>query len=443
VTIVDRLKQIGVDEVACLIDFGIDSDTVFANLTHLDELRERCAAREGSDAGDFSIAAQLRREKVTHLQCTPSMASMLLADPATRTALSQLDQMLVGGEACAPELARELAASVPGSLLNMYGPTETTIWSTTHRLGGDAGTVPIGRPIVNTRLYVLDARMQPVPPGVAGELYIGGAGVVRGYRGRPELTAERFLPDPFAGVAGARMYRTGDLARYRSDATLEFLGRIDHQIKIRGYRIELGEIESLLRKHSSVRDAVVTLREDTPGDKRLVAYVVAEPGQTPSPAELRAFAKERLPEFMVPSTAVVLAAFPQTPNRKIDRKALPAPDHAATPRESAFVSPQNEIEARIAKIWQDVLKLPQVGVEDNFFDLGGHSLLIVQVLAKVRETTGRHLPMTDLFRFPTIRALGAHLASGGDDEAALEASQDRGAARRERLQRRRGLRPKS
>ena len=440
VAFVDRLKQLGVDEVACLIDFGIDSQTVFANLTHLDELRERCAVREASDAGDFSVAAQVRREKVTHLQCTPSMAGMLLADPASRGALSQLGQMLVGGEACAPELARDLAAVVPGTLLNMYGPTETTIWSTTQRLGSGDGSVPIGRPILNTRLYVLDARMQPVPPGVAGELFIGGSGVVRGYRGRPELTAERFLPDPFAQEPGARMYRTGDWVRCRPDGTVEFLGRIDHQVKIRGYRIELGEIESLLRKHSSVRDAVVTLREDTPGDKRLVAYVVPEPGQSPSPAELRAYAKERLPEFMVPSTAVVLAAFPLTPNRKIDRKALPAPDHTASAREGAYVSPQNEVEARIAKIWQDVLKLPQVGVEDNFFDLGGHSLLIVQVLAKVREATGRHLPMTDLFRFPTIRALAAHLASGGDDEAALEASQDRGAARRELLQRRRGQR---
>jgi acyl carrier protein len=260
---------------------------------------------------------------------------------------------------------------------------------------------------------------------VAGELFIGGAGVVRGYRGRAELSAERFLPDPFAGEPGARMYRTGDLARYRADGTVEFLGRIDHQVKVRGYRIELGEIESLLRKHSAVRDAVVVLREDTPGDKRLVAYVVAEPGQTPSVAELRAYAKERLPEFMVPATAV-----------------LPTPDHVAAARESAYVSPENDLEARIAKIWQDVLKTPQVGALDNFFDLGGHSLLIVQVLARVREALGRHLPMTDLFRFPTIRSLAQHLASGGDDEAALEASQDRGAARREQLQRRRAQRRK-
>ncbi len=244
VAMVDRLKQIGVDEVACLIDFGIDSETVFAHLTQLDDLRERCAARESTDAGDYSLAAQVRREKVTPLQCTPSLAGMLLADPATRGALGQLDHMLVGGEACAPELARELASVVPGSLLNMYGPTETTIWSTTQRLANTDGPVPIGRPILNTQLYVLDARLQPVPPGVAGELFIAGAGVVRGYRGRPELTAERFLPDPFVGEAGARMYRTGDLVRHQPDGTVEFLGRIDHQVKIRGYRIETGAIEA-------------------------------------------------------------------------------------------------------------------------------------------------------------------------------------------------------
>jgi natural product biosynthesis luciferase-like monooxygenase protein len=438
VAFVDRLKELGVDEVACLIDFGVDSKTVFANLAHLAELRERCAARAADDSGDFSVAGQLRREKVTHLQCTPSMAGMLLADPDTRSALAGLEQMLVGGEACSPELARDLTAAVPGRLLNMYGPTETTIWSTIQPIRANGGgPVPIGRPILNTRVYVLDRRGEPLPPGVAGELYIGGAGVVRGYRGRPELTAERFLTDPFVAEPGARMYRTGDLARFRpEDGTVEFLGRIDHQVKIRGYRIELGEIESLLRKHSGVRDAVVVMREDTPGDKRLVAYVVPEPAQAASPAELRAYAKERLPEFMVPAACVLLEQLPLTPNRKIDRKALPSPDHAAPARESVYVSPQNEIESRIAKIWQEVLKLPQVGVEDNFFDLGGHSLLIVQVLGKVREVAGRHLPMTDLFRFPTIRGLATHLASADDDAATLAASQDRGAARRELLRRR-------
>jgi acyl carrier protein len=429
-----------VDEVACLIDFGVDSETVYANLVHLDELRQRCAAQADDAAGDASLAALVRREKVTHLQCTPSLAGMLLSEPDTREALGRLEHLLVGGEACPPELARELAARVPGGLLNMYGPTETTIWSTTQRLSGAESTVPIGGPILNTRVYVLDARREPVPPGTPGELFIGGAGVVRGYRGRPELTAERFLPDPFAGEPDARMYRTGDLVRHRRDGTLEFLGRIDHQVKVRGYRIELGEIESLLRKHAALRDAVVVLREDTPGDKRLVAYAIAEPGQAPSPAELRAFAKERLPEFMVPAAVVLLDAFPLTPNRKIDRRALPAPEASAAARESAYVSPENDLEARIAKIWQEVLKLPQVGALDNFFDLGGHSLLIVQVLSRVREALGRHLPMTDLFRFPTIRALARHLASGGDDEAALAASQDRGAARRESLGRRRAQR---
>ena len=440
VAVVDRLKQLGVDEIACLIDFGIESETVYANLTHLDELRERCSAREEAEVGDFSIAAQVRREKVTHLQCTPSMAGMLLADPETRGALAQLDPMLVGGEAFAPELARDLASVVPGALLNMYGPTETTIWSSCHPVGRGEGPVPIGRPLLNTRLYVLDTRREPVPPGNAGELWIGGAGVVRGYFERSELTAERFLPDPFAGEPGARIYRTGDRVRYQSDGTLVFLGRIDDQVKLRGYRIELGEIESLLRKHSAVRDAVVLMREDTPGDKRLVAYVIPEPGQSASPGDLRAHARERLPDFMVPAVVMLLNAFPLTPNQKIDRRALPAPDAAVAAPSAAYVPPANELETTVAGVWREVLQLAQVGMEDNFFDLGGHSLLIVQVLERLRKATGLQLPMTDLFRFPTIRGLATHLARGGDDEAALEASQDRAEARRASLQRRRAQR---
>ncbi|HEY8154147.1 MAG TPA: MupA/Atu3671 family FMN-dependent luciferase-like monooxygenase [Myxococcota bacterium] len=437
VAMVDRLKQIGVDEVACLIDFGIDSEKVFANLTHLDELRERCAARAEAETGDFSIAAQLRREQVTHLQCTPSMAGMLLADPETRGALGQLGQLLVGGEACAPELARDLASRVPGPLLNMYGPTETTIWSTSQRLAPGEGPVPIGRPILNTRLYVLDARQEPVPPGVAGELWIGGAGVVRGYFGRPELTAERFLPDRFAGEPGARMYRTGDRVRYRPDGIVDFLGRIDHQVKLRGYRIELGEIESLLRKHSGVRDAVVVMREDAPGDKRLVAYVIPEAGVAASAADLRAHVRERLPEFMVPAAVMLLDAFPLTPNQKIDRRALPAPDAAVSAPTTAYVAPASDLETTVARVWQEVLQVAQVGMQDNFFDLGGHSLLIVQVLEKLRKATGLQLPMTDLFRFPTIRSLVDHLSAGGDDGEQRQRTQDRADARRESMLRRR------
>jgi acyl carrier protein len=436
VAMVDRLKQLGVDEIACLIDFGIDSETVYANLVHLAELRERCAARPEAEAGD-SLAAQLRRERVTHLQCTPSMASLLLADPEARGALGQLQQMLVGGEACAPELARDLAAAVPGGLLNMYGPTETTIWSSSHPLRGGEDPVPIGRPILNTRLYVLDARQEPVPPGVAGELWIGGAGVVRGYFGRPELTAERFLPDPFCGEPGARMYRTGDRARWQPDGTALFLGRIDQQVKLRGYRIELGEIESVLRKHSGVRDAVVAMREDKPGDKRLVAYVIPEPGRSVTPGELRAHAGERLPDFMLPAAVVLLSAFPLTPNQKVDRRALPAPDAAvAVASAAAYVAPASDLEATVAGVWKEVLQVPQVGMQDNFFDLGGHSLLIVQVLEKLRKATGHQLPMTDLFRFPTIRSLVDHLSSGGD-EGQRERTQERAEARRESMLRRR------
>ncbi|MGZ3459364.1 MAG: AMP-binding protein, partial [Archangium sp.] len=240
--LVDDLKRVGVDEVACLIDFGVDSDTVLANLEHLRVLKERSQPRADA-AREDSLPALIERHGVTHLQCTPSMAGMMVAHEGALEALSGLRQMLVGGEALPGSLAGRLRAAVPGGLLNMYGPTETTIWSSTHQVEEEtAGTVSIGKPLANTELYILDAHLRPVPVGVAGELYLGGAGVVRGYLGRPELTAERFLPDIASSEPGARMYRTGDRARWRADGTVEFLGRVDHQVKVRGFRIELGEV---------------------------------------------------------------------------------------------------------------------------------------------------------------------------------------------------------
>ncbi len=365
---------------------------------------------------------------------------------------------------------------IAGDVINMYGPTETTVWSTTYRLerGRDvqgAATVPppIGRPIANTELYILDGDMQPVPIGVPGELYIGGAGVVRGYLGRPELTAQRFVPDPFRGTPGARLYRTGDLARYRSDGNVEFLGRLDHQVKIRGYRIELGEIESLLLRHPAVREAVVIAREDVPGDQRLVAYVVpraagGESGGAGSQAgapggvdttALRATLKEQLPDYMVPSHVVVLESLPLTPNAKIDRRALPAPDEAVAAGAGRHdggrpaapgPGPGNDVERTIAAVWQGVLNVPQVGVNDNFFDLGGHSLLMVQVQQKLRAALQRDLSITDLFRFPTVRSLTQHLSPADDRPSRgaggeLRQSVERAEARREMLLRRRQPRP--
>jgi acyl carrier protein len=380
--------------------------------------------------------------------------------------------MLVGGEALSPVLAQQLreatqststeTSASTSTLINMYGPTETTVWSTSHAIVGASNTVPIGRPIANTQCYILDRSAQPVPTGVAGELYIGGDGVTRGYLHRPELTAERFVVDPFAaGVntngAGEppRLYRTGDLTRYRADGVIEFLGRLDHQVKIRGHRIELGEIETALRAVDGVREAVVVLREDTPGDARLVGYVSIADGRSIDIEAVRRSLTSVLPDIMVPSRLVVLDRLPLTPNGKIDRRALPPPEAVAGARPAASaelridaqrplrpageVAVSGDIES-VSGIWRDVLRLPSVGLDDNFFDLGGHSLLAVQVLALVRERLGRTIPITDLFRFPTVRLMARHL-EGGPSSSSGSAALDRGRARADARRQARQRRP--
>jgi natural product biosynthesis luciferase-like monooxygenase protein len=289
--LVDKLRDAGVNEIACLIDFGVADEDVLASLVPLDELRQRCngavAEAPASDvpAPEHGIAAEIRRHGVTHLQCTPSMARMLLADPETRAVLPSLRKLMLGGEAMPEALAAELCSVLApeAELHNMYGPTETTVWSTTSRVRAGA-PLTIGRPIANTRILILDRHGRPAPIGVPGELHIGGAGVVRGYLGREDLTREKFVPDAFAADPAARLYKTGDLARWRADGELEFLGRLDHQVKVSGYRIELGEIEAALGRHPSVRTSVVVAREDTPGDKRLVAYVVPKQDGAPAAA---------------------------------------------------------------------------------------------------------------------------------------------------------------
>ena len=279
-----EIAAIGVDEVACLIDFGIPTPIVLDHLAHLDRLRVMASASSETPVADHSIAAQIRRHRVTHLQCTPSMARMLLEDPHAKSALAYLKCWMMGGEALPMDLARSARKATVARLLDMYGPTETTVWSTTHELDTPSSlpkesesTVPIGRPISNTHVYVLDLRGQPVPIGAAGELYIAGDGVARGYLFRDALTEERFVPDPFGRIG--MMYRTGDLARFRRDGVLEYLGRRDHQVKIRGHRVELPEIEAVIAEDASVSRCVVTVREDTPGDQRVVAYVVARGGR--------------------------------------------------------------------------------------------------------------------------------------------------------------------
>jgi amino acid adenylation domain-containing protein len=384
----------------------------------------------GAVAADGSrLLAAIERSGATVMQATPATWRLLLAAGWQGTPGLKV---LCGGEALSGELASQLLGRC-ASLWNMYGPTETTIWSTVHKVEVPETVVPIGRPIANTRVYVLDARRQPVPIGTAGELYIGGDGLARGYLNRPELTAERFVPHPFAdearaptGGPPARLYRTGDLVRYRADGSLEYLQRLDHQVKIRGYRIELGEIESLLEQQPSVRQAVVVAREDSTGDRQLVAYVSPAPGASLAPGELRDALKQRLPSYMLPAVLVEVETFPLTPNGKVDRKALPAPEAGRLRRMTQSAPPRTQTERTIAAIWQRVLNVDAVGVDDNFFDLGGHSLLIIQVLHQLREAFDTDLTVARMFQYPTVGALAGHIDRPTQRAAGVGLAQDRG-----------------
>ncbi|HEY0737024.1 MAG TPA: amino acid adenylation domain-containing protein [Herpetosiphonaceae bacterium] len=405
-----------------------------------------------------------------------SAASVVQATPATWQLLlrsgwsgSERLTILCGGESLPRELADQLLAR-SAAVWNMYGPTETTIWSTIQHLAADAAPISIGRPIANTQIYILDRSMQPVPLGVAGELYIGGLGLARGYRNRPELTAEQFVPSPF-GQPGARLYKTGDRARYRRDGTILLLGRSDRQIKLHGHRIELEEIEATLLEHSAVAAAAVIVREDRPGDQRLVAYVVGEqknketrkqrenleprtqnlgeerenkeqknketkeqteteiPPRLPQrerglggeglPTLLRSFLRTRLPSFMVPSAFVLLPELPRTPNGKLDRRALPVPEQRIADR-TAYVAPTSELERTIASLWQDVLHLDKVSIHDNFFDLGGDSFRMAELHSRLRERISQPLLLIELFEHPTIQLLARHLSRSAAPDAAVE-----------------------
>ena len=439
---VDRVKAAGVDEIACLIDFGIQTDLVLEHLPYLNMLRKDIQEKRGaSPVAAAPIHELIATHNVTHLQCTPSMATMLAGDPVAQPALRSLKHMMVGGEAFPPELARNLRRLVGGRVTNMYGPTETTIWSAVGDLS-DAELptthVSIGRPLPNQSAYILDQHQQLLPAGVTGELVIGGAGVSRGYWRRPELTSMRFLPDPFAAVQGGRMYRTGDRARFLPDGRIECLGRVDHQVKIRGYRVELGEIEARLRDCATIAEAVVVLREDVPGDKRLVAYVRTADRRPVDPSALKAKLRESLPEFMVPSAFIVLAALPLTPNGKVDRKALPAPGSSVARTAVVSAPVKGDTEQLVITIWQRVLGHGDFGTRDNFFDIGGHSLLVVQVLKELRDTTGKTIQMTDLFKYTTVEALARFLAGpSGPTAAAADRGTARADARRAALERRR------
>ena len=372
-------------------------------------------ASQEEAADGWKLLALLNDSHATVMQATPATWRMLLESGWTGTPGLKA---LCGGEALPPELANQLLSRC-GELWNMYGPTETTIWSSVYKVEQNfLNAVPIGRPIDNTTFYILDSQRRPVPIGVAGELYIGGAGVARGYLNQPQLTAEKFVPDPFQSQPTARLYKTGDFARYLPDGNVQVLGRGDFQVKIRGFRIELGEIEAVLSQHPDVKQAVVTAREDVPGDKRLIGYIVAKSADDLASLNLRTYLRQTLPDYMVPAVFLQLDALPLTANGKIDRRALPVPELAGT---EGYVAPSTQVERLLADIWEEVLSLSPIGVHSNFFELGGHSLLATQVVSRIQRQLSLELPVRSLFEHPTVEDL-AHEIERREPERKVRAS---------------------
>jgi amino acid adenylation domain-containing protein len=370
----------------------------------------------------------LRDQKISIVTLPPSLLAVLPQDhlPALKTLVS-------AGEPCSWDIASRWANG--RRFINGYGPTEITVAASYYLLkenkSAETKSVPIGRPVCNAKIYLLDRNLQPVPIGVPGELHVGGVGLARGYLNRPGLTAEKFIPDPFDPHSGGRLYKTGDLARYLADGNLEFLGRIDNQVKIRGFRIELGEIETVLKQYPGVRDAVCLARQDGADVGRLVAYLVVKEASAPATTALRSFLKNKLPGYMIPSAFVVLDAFPLNPNGKVDRRGLPAPDKVRPQMEASYAAPRSQAEKMLADVWAEVLHIEQVGINDNFFDLGGHSLLMSQVHRKLREIFSMDISMITLFQYPTIGSLSNYLGCDRPAQSSFQKIYER-AARQEK-----------
>ncbi|MEH1900558.1 MAG: amino acid adenylation domain-containing protein [Nostoc sp.] len=383
-----------------------------------------------------ALSKYCRRYPIDCLKIVPSHLATLIASAPSESILPR-QRLILGGEAASWKLIEQIHASAPNCLIfNHYGPTEATVGVTTFAVEDkqanySSQTLLLGRPLANTQIYLLDEQLQPVPIGVTGELYIGGASLARGYLNRSELTAERFIPNPFAETrliasgSGSRLYKTGDLARYLSDGNIEFLGRVDHQVKVRGFRIELEEIEAILCQHPEVQQAVVAACEEEFSNKRLVGYVVPNHKQTLSVSQLHRFLKEKLPEYMIPSTFVMLKALPLTPNGKVNRNALPEPDGHRPELEVTYEPPRTEVEQTIVNIWQQMLHVEKVGIHDNFFDLGGHSLLLVQIHAKLREMLNTNVSIVNLFEYPTINSLAKYLTEEKSDICDFKESNQR------------------
>ena len=406
------------DRIAQITPFSFDVSVweFFAPL--LTGARLIMARPRGHQEGAY-LFELIAEQNVTILQLVPSALRMLLEEKEIENC-NCLRSVFCGGETLPVELQAQFFTRLAADLFNFYGPTEacidTTAWTCKRK--SNQQIIPIGRPIANTQVYLLDAHLQPVPVGIPGELYIGGEGLARGYLNRPELTAEKFIPNRFSSVPGARLYKTGDLARYLPDGNIEFLGRFDNQVKLRGFRIELGEIEAVLGQHPAVQEIVVTGREDRPGDKRLVAYVVPDQEEIKI-SHLRLFLKRKLPEYMVPSVFMLLDALPLTPNGKVDRQALPAPGTARPELEETFVSPRTPTEEILAGIWAELLGFEQVGIHDNFLELGGHSLLATQIISRVREVLQVELALHYIFETPTVADLAKLIEKDSSEEPSL------------------------
>lgn len=400
----EKLSNIGVDEIACLIDFGIGYSDTIEGLENLTALKDAWNARASRAADDYSIHAQVKRHQVTHIQCTPSMAMLLKSDT---TPLQSVRQLLLGGERLPLSLVKGLYSALPNvAIYNMYGPTETTIWSACTRIERSAGKILIGKPIANTRIYILDDHKQPLPVGVEGEIYIGGKGVALRYINKPQLSADRFIADPF--ISGERIYKTGDFGKWSPDGNIEYIGRKDDQVKVNGHRIELQEIETALLAHPLIDETVVWVRESAAGEKELIACFVGK--QLLPAAELRTFLRNKLPAYMLPAHFVQLPKLPLTPNGKVNRRQLPGPEVQEDTRYD-YVLPRNEIEEQLVQIWQELLGKDKIGITDNFFDIGGNSMRIVRMVTMINKIVAKKITVTTAFRFTTIRALSEYLTT--------------------------------
>lgn len=445
---VEKLRDLEVDEVACLIDFGADPEVILQQLPYLQQLKAQTQVESAMVGGSENLEELIAEYGVTHLQCTPSMATMLLAEPAIEEALGTLDVMMVGGEALTEDLAGQLRRTVSGRVMNMYGLTETAIWSSTADILAETTTVSLGQPLANNRFYVLDANLQLVPPGLTGELYIAGLCVARGYHGRADLTSEAFLGDSFDSSGNGTLYKSGDQVRQLEDGTMRFLGRGDTQVKVNGYRIELGEIEAALLGQNEITQAIVLAVDNKLGVRALVAHYVLKAGSALKVDELRSFLRTRLPEYMVPREFHTHERFPKTNNAKTDRKALARgaskPSVAAViaqPAAKTAVSPvqthasAGELEVSIENIWRDILGLDALDRNANFFDLGGHSLLTISMKRILKSQFDFNVPLVALFRHSTVRSLAAYLAAepGSEDPVKAGAQKESAAAKRAAL----------